>query len=98
VNDYSKGGLSSEQQAAMMDAFKSLTTVEHRGLIIATATIFLPAYVNGSQLTRMFSACPFVSGKCSDEPTASRKTKGEFEQTDPYLLTHRPGSGRPEHS
>jgi tRNA nucleotidyltransferase (CCA-adding enzyme) len=37
VNDYSKGGLSNEQSAAMMEAFGSIATVEHNGLRIATA-------------------------------------------------------------
>ena len=47
MNDYSKDGLSLEQQAALLEAFASVKLTVHNGLRIATATCWLPGYVNG---------------------------------------------------
>jgi hypothetical protein len=50
VNDYLKDGLSAEQQAALVGALSSMHTEEFKGVIIATATCWLPGYVPGMKL------------------------------------------------
>lgn len=50
VNDFSKSALSEPQHMALLGTLNSIKTETCRGLTIATATVWLPAYVNGQSM------------------------------------------------